>query len=64
VGLVTGATFLTRAGGELRYLSGQPVDYLPRLDGRLIQGPIITGGPPVLAQLQHCIRPHTHVTIH
>ncbi|MBI1880150.1 MAG: inositol monophosphatase [Chloroflexi bacterium] len=56
--LVAGAAILTRVGGELRYLSGRPVDYLELLDGRLTPEPIIAGHPQVLAELPDLIRPH------
>ncbi len=55
--LVAGAAILTGVGGELRYLSGKPVDYLELLDGRLTPEPIIAGHPQVLAQLPAAIRP-------
>jgi myo-inositol-1(or 4)-monophosphatase len=55
--LVAGAAILTRAGGELRYLSGRPVDYLELLDGRLTPEPIIAGHPRVLAELPDYILP-------
>lgn len=56
--LVAGVAILTRAGGELRYLSGRPIDYLQLLDGRLAPEPIIAGHPRLLAELQRAIRPH------
>ncbi|MCB9076650.1 MAG: inositol monophosphatase [Anaerolineaceae bacterium] len=54
--LVGGATILTAAGGELRYLSGASIDYLGLLDGELAPEPIIAGHPAVLDQLQQTIR--------
>jgi len=61
--LVAGAIILNRAGGELRYLSGQPVDYTALLDGRLIPEPIIAGHPGVLAELPGSIQPRGNVTV-
>lgn len=57
--LVAGAAILARAGGELRYLSGQSVDYPSLLDGRQVPEPIIAGHPRLLAELQAAIRPRT-----
>ena len=56
--LVAGAAILNGVGGELRYLSGKPIDYLALLDGRLAPEPIIAGHPKVLAELQGAIRPY------
>ncbi len=56
--LVAGAAILTQVGGELRYLSGRPVDYLALLDGQLAPEPIIAGHPQVLAELPGLIRTH------
>jgi fructose-1,6-bisphosphatase/inositol monophosphatase family enzyme len=53
--LVAGAAILSRAGGELRYLSGQEIDYLQLLDGNLTPEPIIAGHPLMLEQLQQAI---------
>ncbi len=55
--LVAGAAILTQAGGELRYLSGRPVNYLGLLDGRLAPEPIIASHPTLQAELQAAIRP-------
>lgn len=55
--LAAGAIILTQAGGELRYLSGQPVDYVSLLDGRLAPEPLIAGHPNILAELAAAIRP-------
>ena len=55
--VVAGAAILARVGGELRYLSGKPVDYLELMDGRLIPEPIIAGRPQVLDEVQRAIRP-------
>lgn len=55
--LVAGAAILTRAGGELRYLSGKSVDYLELLDGRLAPEPIVAGHSRLLTALQGLIRP-------
>jgi myo-inositol-1(or 4)-monophosphatase len=55
--LVAGAAILARSGGELRYLSGKKVHYLPLLDGRLAPEPIIAGHPKLLDELQQIIRP-------
>ncbi len=54
--LVAGAAMLTRLGGELRYLSGQPVDYLALLDGQRTPEPVIAGHPEVVAELAAGIR--------
>jgi fructose-1,6-bisphosphatase/inositol monophosphatase family enzyme len=55
--VVAGAAILERAGGELRYLSGGPIDYQELLDGRRAREPIIAGHPNLLAGLQAAIRP-------
>lgn len=55
--LVAGAAILKRAGGELRYLSGRPIDYLQLLDGQLVPEPIIAGHPRVLVRLSQAIHP-------
>jgi myo-inositol-1(or 4)-monophosphatase len=55
--LLAGALILTQAGGELRYLSGQPVDYGALLEGQLAPEPILAGHPLLLDQLQGAIRP-------
>ncbi len=54
--LAAGALILQQAGGELRYLSGPPVDLAELLDGRLIPEPIVAGHPDIVAQLQHTIQ--------
>jgi fructose-1,6-bisphosphatase/inositol monophosphatase family enzyme len=54
--LVGGAAILSQAGGELRYLSGQPLDYLALLDGELAPEPILAGHPALLPELQRTIR--------
>lgn len=55
--LVAGAAIINRAGGELRYLSGRPIDYLELLDGRLAPEPIIAGHPRILDELAPRIQP-------
>ncbi len=55
--LAAGAAIMNQAGGELRYLSGAPLDYLALLDGELASEPIIAGHPAVLADLQTTIWP-------
>ncbi|MBN1891026.1 MAG: inositol monophosphatase [Thermoflexales bacterium] len=55
--LVAGAAILARSGGELRYLSGKKVEYLPLLDGRAAPEPIIAGHPNLLDELQQLIQP-------
>lgn len=55
--LVAGAAMLSLAGGELRYLSGQPLNYLALADGRLAPEPIIAGHPDLLTDLSNRIRP-------
>ncbi len=54
--LVAGAIILNWAGGELRYLSGQPVEYRSLLAGRLAPEPIIAGHPKILNELQGAIQ--------
>jgi fructose-1,6-bisphosphatase/inositol monophosphatase family enzyme len=54
--LVAGGAILSQAGGELRYLSSKPVEYLPLLDGRLAPEPIIAGHPDLLVELRDAIR--------
>jgi myo-inositol-1(or 4)-monophosphatase len=54
--LAAGAAILRRAGGELRYLSGAPVELGPLLNGQLAPEPIIAGHPQVLTALQHAIK--------
>lgn len=56
--LVAGAAIVTKAGGELRYLSGKSVDYMKLLDGRLAPEPVIAGHPNLLAELPSLISPH------
>lgn len=55
--LVAGAAILKRTGGELRYLSGRPIDYLQLLNGQLAPEPIIAGHPHILDRLSPAIRP-------
>lgn len=55
--LAAGAAILAGLGGELRYLSGRPVDYEALFDGRPTSEPIIGGHPLVLAGLAEKIRP-------
>lgn len=54
--LVAGAAILQRAGGELRYLSGAPIDYAVLRDGRLAPDSVIAGHPDLLDELQDAIR--------
>jgi myo-inositol-1(or 4)-monophosphatase len=54
--LVAGAAILNQAGGQLRYLSGQNLDYGALVDGRLAPEPIIAGHPDLLAELPRKIR--------
>ena len=54
--LVAGACILKQAGGELRYLSGSPVEYSALMDGSSIPEPIIAGHPNLLTTLQGDIR--------
>jgi fructose-1,6-bisphosphatase/inositol monophosphatase family enzyme len=58
--LVAGAAIVTRAGGELRYLSGRTIDYMELLDDRLAPEPVIAGHPNLLAELPGRIRPRLH----
>lgn len=55
--LAAGAAILAGAGGELRYLSGQPIDYAQLLAGQLAPEPIIAGHPNVLDELETFIQP-------
>jgi myo-inositol-1(or 4)-monophosphatase len=55
--LVAGAAILSQAGGELRYLSGESVDYVQLLDRRRTSEPIIAGHPQLLRDLRRKIRP-------
>lgn len=49
--LAAGAAILQRAGGELRYLSGAPVELGPLLNGQLAPEPIVAGHPKLLPEL-------------
>lgn len=49
--LVAGAAIVTVAGGELRYLSGKPIDYPALLDGQPAPEPVIAGHPRLLDEL-------------
>ena len=55
--LVAGAAIMHGVGGELRYLCGDPIDYVSLFDGRRAPKPIIGGHPKVLDWLQGKIRP-------
>ena len=55
--LVAGAAILNRTGGELRYLSGAPLNYANLCDGRLAPEPIIAGHPDILDDLAPKITP-------
>jgi myo-inositol-1(or 4)-monophosphatase len=55
--IVAGAAILERAGGELCYLSGRPINYMDLLDGRHAPEPIIAGHPKLLPELKLLIRP-------
>lgn len=55
--LAVGAAILSRMGGELRYLSGKPVDYRHLLDGRRAPEPVIAGHPRVVQCLHNAITP-------
>lgn len=50
--LVPGMSFLQQAGGDMRYLSGKPVDYQVLSDGRMTPEPIIAGHAHLLDELQ------------
>jgi myo-inositol-1(or 4)-monophosphatase len=54
--LAAGAIILTQAGGELRYLSGRPVDFRELLDGRPAPEPILAGHPALLDKLHEEIQ--------
>lgn len=53
--LVPGAAMLSLLGGELRYLSGQSIDYEGLRNGCLAPEPIIAGHPHVLDELRSVI---------
>jgi myo-inositol-1(or 4)-monophosphatase len=53
--LVATAAILIGVGGELRYLSGQAVDYLELLDGRLAPEPMLAAHPSLQAKLRQAI---------
>ncbi len=53
--LVAGGLILQHAGGELRYLSGKPLDYQALLNGSRIVEPIIASHPSLFAELQKAI---------
>ena len=53
--LASGAVILAEAGGDLRYLSGQSIDYAQLVDGRLAPEPLIAGHPDILPDLQRAI---------
>lgn len=53
--LVAGGAILLNRGGELRYLSGKPIDYLALLEGQKTPEPVIAGHPTVLAELPNLI---------
>jgi myo-inositol-1(or 4)-monophosphatase len=55
--LVAGTVILNQAGGEIRYLSGRPVDYSVLLGGYLAPEPILAGHPALVSELQSAIRP-------
>jgi len=57
--LVAGAAILAEAGGELRYLSGDRIDYLELVDGRLAREAVIAGHPDLLDELSSLIRPRS-----
>jgi myo-inositol-1(or 4)-monophosphatase len=57
--LVAGAAILAETGGELRYLSGDRIDYLELVDGRLAPEAIIAGHPNLLDELSSLIRPRS-----
>jgi fructose-1,6-bisphosphatase/inositol monophosphatase family enzyme len=49
--LAAGALILSQAGGELRYLSGRPVDLDELRDGRLVPEPLVAGHAHILDKL-------------
>ncbi|GEM_PF-257336 len=57
--LVAGGIILNRVGGELRYLSGKPVNYQAMLNGSITPEPIIASHPDLFAELQKAIQPRT-----
>ncbi len=60
--LVAGAAILNCAGGELRYIDAQPLDYLTLLDGRLAPAPIIAAHPDMQAELRAIIKDYEQNT--
>jgi myo-inositol-1(or 4)-monophosphatase len=59
--LIAGACILNKAGGELRYISGKPVDFHALLNGQRAPEPILAGHPNMLAELQTAIKPRVTV---
>lgn len=53
--LVPGMAIIEQAGGEMRYLSGKPVDYQALSDGRITPEPVIAGHRDLLDELQQSI---------
>jgi myo-inositol-1(or 4)-monophosphatase len=49
--LAAGAAILQRLGGEVRHLSGRPVDWAKLYDGRQISEPILAAHPALFARL-------------
>jgi myo-inositol-1(or 4)-monophosphatase len=54
--IAAGAAILSRAGGQLQYLSGQPVDWTALSDGRRIPEPILAAHPSLLDRLRSSIQ--------
>ena len=53
--LVPGMAIIGEGGGEMRYLSGKPVDYVALNDGRVTPEPVIAGHPDLLDELKRSI---------
>lgn len=53
--IAAGVLVLQQAGGELRYLSGRPVDLTRLLEGQPAPEPIVGGHPAVVAEVRQAI---------
>lgn len=55
--LAAGALIVQQAGGELRYLSGEVVDYTALLDERLAPEPVVVGSRSLVREIRRKISP-------
>ena len=53
--LVAGDALIRKAGGQLCYHSGKPIDYPHLLDGKPIAEPVLAAHPDLLPELQAAI---------